>query len=77
MDDDVSVINQKVAEALRILSEHCDSVQILLEYTEGDRCYRKFSGSGSVWGRQGLAQEFIDEHRARIHHHVKQTEFSD
>jgi len=74
---DTDIIDQKVDEALRILGEHCDSVQILLEFTDGKTCYRKFAGDGSIWARQGLAREFLQEQEARIFHHIKKTEFTE
>ena len=48
------------------LAEHFDSVQILAEITENE-CTKGFkAGRGSVFARQGMAHEFINEEKADL-----------
>lgn len=59
------------------LGEHCNSAQILIEYNE-DGLTKSFKwGSGSHYARLAMAQEFINEDKARIHHYIQKSEFPD
>lgn len=56
------------------LGEHFDSVQVLVSSVEegGTRCIR--SGVGNFYARLGMAQEFIDQDRARLNAQVFKEE---
>jgi len=57
--------NKKVDEALMLLREHFESVQILASWTEDGVCYGSNRGAGNWYARQGMAHEFIQKDRAQ------------
>lgn len=48
-----------MAQALRVLGEHFDHVQILVTWTEQGTSQRLFNGGGNWYARQGMAHDFI------------------
>ena len=57
-DDDLNK-KKAMAEALRVLGEHFDHVQILCTWNEQGGTQRHFNGSGNWYARQGMAHDFI------------------
>ena len=75
-DKQADIVNQKMKEAINILSEHCDSIQIFAEFTEGGETVKAELGKGSFYARLGMSQEFLDTNKARVFHHIKKIEFT-
>lgn len=75
-DKQADIVDQKLQEAIKLLSEHCDSVQIFAEFTEAGETVKAELGHGSFYARLGMAQEFLQTNNARVFHHVKKMEFS-
>ncbi len=59
------------------LMEHVspDGVQIMVTWSEEGECHSAYVGAGNWLARQGMAHEFVNEERARTHHHIAFTEF--
>lgn len=73
----MSAVDIAIKEALRSLSEHCDSVQIFVEFTENRETHRLQEGRGSTYARVGMAREYVLMDEARINFWIKKTEFPD
>lgn len=60
---------QSIDDALKILCEHFESVQILASYEEGGQTRCCSNGSGNWYARQGMAHEFINQDIAQENAH--------
>jgi len=49
-----------VEQALDIISEHFDNVQIFCNTVEGGDTFRIFKGRGNVYARRGQVEEWLD-----------------
>ncbi len=58
-------LRQKINDAVAVLSEHCEGVQVLATWTIDRKTYRHYTGLGNWYSRQGMAQEFINIDRAQ------------
>jgi hypothetical protein len=64
-------IISRIDNAVSLLREHFDAVQILVSWRDADsrgtkNCYR---GLGNWYARQGMAHEFIEQDKAQEHAH--------
>jgi hypothetical protein len=51
--------NKIVADALNVLAEHFDAVQIFATYQEEGKTQSTFKGIGNFYTRVGMAREFL------------------
>lgn len=58
-------VEKVVADAVGIIMEHCDAVQILATVQEGGQTFRIRNGRGNWYARVGLCREFVDIDRAQ------------
>jgi hypothetical protein len=50
--------SQLIANAVAVLHEHCDAVQVLASWSEDGCTHFRHVGSGNWYARQGMAQSF-------------------
>jgi hypothetical protein len=58
-------VERVVADAVAVIMEHCDTVQILATVQERGQTFRIRNGRGNWYARVGLCREFVDIDRAQ------------
>lgn len=56
-----SEVHIKCHEAVKLISEYAENVQIMVTWNQEGLTHRYFTGAGNWYSRQGLAHEFINQ----------------
>jgi hypothetical protein len=70
--------NAALNQALESLHRHgFEHAQIMVTWNEEGETRECSSGHGNLHARISMARDFVRTNDARVHHHVRKTEFSD
>jgi len=63
-------VEKVMANAVAVIMEHCNTVQILATVHERGQTYRIMNGAGNWYARVGMCKEFVDKDKAQSEHQV-------